>query len=152
KPLAGEVRDDRIGLRIPQHPAHLPCKLALVLQRAALGYAQQLVVGNAAPEEEGQPRGKLEIAHRIPGTAGHAALLLEAEQELRARQDASNRHLNASVEPSLRAPLLPERKQHGQIRLAERAPIRAASEPREDPRRTVALLGCRRGATDEYPT
>ncbi len=49
QPLAREVGDERIGARIGDHAPHLALELRGLAQRAALGGAQQLVVGDAAP-------------------------------------------------------------------------------------------------------
>ena len=67
QPLAGEVGDQRLGARIGQHPAHLRRVHARVAQPALLRQAQQLVVRNAAPEEERQPRRQLQVAEPVGG-------------------------------------------------------------------------------------
>ena len=80
--------------------AHLPLEHRRVLQLSGGRGIQQLVVGNAAPEKERQPRGELEIADRdracrAPAFAGS---VLDAEQELRAHQHPLERPLNAAIE------------------------------------------------------
>ena len=44
---------------------HLLLQHGGVLQSASLRKLEQLIVGNAAPQEERQPRGQLEIADRV---------------------------------------------------------------------------------------
>ena len=57
--------DERVGLRIGQHPPHLLLEHRRLVQLALRGEVEQLVVGNAAPEEERQPRRQLEIADAV---------------------------------------------------------------------------------------
>ena len=72
QPLAGEVADERLGARVGQHAAHLLFERRRILERAALRRREQLVVRDAAPEEERQPRRQLVVT----------------EAERRARRDA----------------------------------------------------------------
>ena len=64
----------------------LPCSATL----------QQLVVRNAAPEEERQPRRELEVADAI-GRAGRrrSRIALDAEDELRRRENPLERRFDA---------------------------------------------------------
>ena len=65
QPLRGEVVDERVGgARIGQHPPHLLLEHRRLGQLAALGQVEQALVGNAAPQEERQPRGDLESLRR----------------------------------------------------------------------------------------
>ena len=72
QPLAGKVVHERRGPRVRQHPPHLLIQHRRILQPAALGELQQLIVGNAAPQEERQPRRQLEIAHPVVLRCGAA--------------------------------------------------------------------------------
>ena len=54
QPLAGEVGDQRIGLRIGQHAPHLLLQHRRVLQLALRGEVEQFIVRHAAPQEERQ--------------------------------------------------------------------------------------------------
>ena len=61
QPLAGEVLDERVRLRIGQHAPHLLLEHRRLLQLAPRRRVEQLVVRNAAPQEERQPRRQLEV-------------------------------------------------------------------------------------------
>ena len=98
QPLAGEVVHERPRLRVRQHPPHLLLEHRRLAQLALRGERQQLVVRNAAPQEERQPRRQLEIgdARRRRRRRG-----LGAEQELRVRQDQAQAVLDAGFERAL---------------------------------------------------
>src|SRR4030095_2179218 len=61
QPLAGEVGDQRLGSRILQHSLHLLLQDKGVFQFSLLGKSEQFVIGNAAPEEERQPRREFDV-------------------------------------------------------------------------------------------
>ena len=65
EPLAGEVRHQRFGARIVEHAPHLLLEHRRVLQPALLGQVEQLLVRNAAPQEERQPRRELDVADAV---------------------------------------------------------------------------------------
>ena len=127
QPLLGEVRDQRSRSRVGQHPAHLrvrapPARAAV----PATATFEQLVVGNAAPEEERQARRQLEVADADTTVAGGAGrLALDAEQELRADQQPLERALDAGVEAGFGAALVIERQQVLDVGLCRRPPIGA---------------------------
>ena len=52
QPLPGEVAGQRVRTRVGQHPPHLPFQLGRIAQAARLGRPQELVVGDAAPDEK----------------------------------------------------------------------------------------------------
>ena len=54
QPLAGEVVDQRVGFWIGQHALDLFLQHGRILELALRGEVDQLIVGNAAPQEEGQ--------------------------------------------------------------------------------------------------
>src|SRR5690606_27530638 len=101
QPLAGEVLDERLGPWIGKHAADLAFEDSLVPELAPHRRLAQLVVGNAAPQEERQPRRQLEIGQpkRRPGR-GVGRLAFEAEEELRIDEDAREPALNAGLERS----------------------------------------------------
>ena len=62
QPLRGEVVDERFArARIGEHALDLLLEHLLIAQLPSLGERQELVVGDAGPEEEGQTGGQLEI-------------------------------------------------------------------------------------------
>src|SRR6266851_3350212 len=84
-----------------------------------IGGVNQLVVGNAAPQEERKARGQFQIAE---------AMNL-AEQKFGARQNEAQRAFNARV----KAIALPIEAQWSfQIFLRDRTPVGAAREGRDD--------------------
>ena len=52
QPLAGEVLDQRLGTWIGQHPLHLVVNRGGSVQTTLFGQSEQLIVGNAAPQEK----------------------------------------------------------------------------------------------------
>ena len=55
QPLAGEIGDERRRPRVPQHPLRLRLEHGRVLEVAVDGHVEQLVVRDAAPQEEREP-------------------------------------------------------------------------------------------------
>ena len=81
QPLAREVLDERFRSRIREHAAHLLLEHRGFFQPALRRHRHQLVVRNAAPEEEGQARGQLPGA--VPRRPGRRLLRrLPAAREL----------------------------------------------------------------------
>ena len=94
QPLAGEVAHEALRAAGPPACRRTCCSSTAGLRsRAAAGQVEQLVVGNAAPQEERQPRRQLDVADadrpRRARRVGRIAL--DAEHELRAREDALQR-------------------------------------------------------------
>ncbi len=52
QPLAGEVVDQRLRARVRKHAPHLLPQNARIVQRPLDGHVHELVVRNAAPQEE----------------------------------------------------------------------------------------------------
>ena len=102
-------------------------KTAGVCKRALAGNLQQLIVGNAAPQKERQPRRELEIADPVDGSRGHVVrIALDAEDELRAGQHPLKGDLDALFEVSVAPAHLVELEQPVDIRRSRHAAIRAA--------------------------
>ena len=109
----------------------------LVLRRDV----DQLVVRQAPPEEEREPRGELEIAQAIGGGArGAGRLALDAQQELGRRQQCLDRPFDARLEVAGRASFLVDRDQRLDVGIGHRAAIRALRERAEDLSRTGLFL------------
>ena len=110
QPLPGDVVHQRLSARIGQHPARLLLEHRGIGEPAGAGQLQQLIVRNAAPEEEGKSRRQLEIAdpvHRASRQVGR--LVFEAEDELRIDEHARQGVLDPGLEASKRSPGLVER-------------------------------------------
>ena len=135
-----KLLDQRLRTRVGEHPLHLLLEHGRLVQRLLLRHVQELVIRDAAPQEERQARRQLEIGDAIRRIRRRALrLTLEAEQELRAHEDAANRQLEARLEAALR----PRRRgiePSGDLRSSsvDRPSIGAPRERRDD------LLGARR--------
>ena len=137
EPLAREVVHQRRRARVGQHPAHLPLQLAGAAQLAALGRGQQRLVGDAAPQKEGQARGQLPVAEAVGGARPRVRRIeLEAEEELRAGQQPPQRGLDARLEPAARPTGLVEADELPHVGVRRQAAVGAPRQRREDPLRT----------------
>ena len=114
-----------------------------IRQLAARGDAEQLLVGDAAPQEERQARGQLDVAQRVHLSRRRAGrVLLHAEEEIRIDEQPFERELDAGVEaaPRLRPPVPEELEQRLDVPIRRRPAIGAAGQPREDPLGARLLL------------
>src|SRR5690606_36155437 len=112
QPLTGEILDEGVGLRVCHHPTNLRLELRRLGQPTLGRGVEQLVVGNAGPQEERQPRGELEVAYLIRRARRDAlGVTLDAEQELRRDEQALQREPNAVVEALALAGALAEKIQ-----------------------------------------
>ena len=150
QPAAGEIVDQGVRTRIAQHAPHLLLQLRRIAQPSANRRLSQVVVRNAAPEEERQPRREVHIADAIGGAGRRrCGLALDAEEEARSGQDALEPSLDAGVEAVCRTlPIETEERLH--VALGDRPPIGARRERRQN-------LSCARflgrgvlGTADEY--
>ena len=140
QPLAPEILDERLRARIVEHPRHLPVDLVRVVQPPLRGQRNQLLVGRAAPEEERQPRGQVDVPDAVRRTGhGIRGVVLDAEQELGRYQQG----LERPADPFLEAAALPVAvvvgsEQRLNVAVRHRPPVRL---PRERPQ---DLLGAPR--------
>ena len=80
-----------------------------LLQPSLAGHVDQLVVRNAAPQEERQARGQFQVADAIGSPGGEIGrFLFGAHEKLRARQQPPKRQLDAVLERAGAAALLVE--------------------------------------------
>src|SRR5262249_28384667 len=141
QPLAGEVFDQRLGATIRKHPANLLLEHFGTPQAAALSQIEQHLVWNAAPEEEGQTRGELEIRRGVRlGSRDGGGLPLDAEQEVRADEHLLKRELNARLEAAFPPALGVDVLQIAELAGRQGVTERTASQRRQDFRRTRALV------------
>ena len=140
EPLRGEIVDQRVRAGIGQHPADLAVEYGRVAQPARRCRVQQLLVGNAAPQEERQPRGELQIGDPV-GRLGSdtGRVLLDAEKEIRADQNPLQRQLDAGLESTAVPPRLVEPDQRLHIRLGDGAAEGAPGDSGDDPPCTMQL-------------
>ena len=152
QPLAREVGDQRLGPRIGHHPAHLPRQHLGPAEPAFVGQLQQLVVGDAAPEEERQTRGQLEVVD-VERAARRLVrrLPFSAEDKGRRGQDAAERKSDPALERARAAPLAVERQQSLSFVGRQRPSVRPAGHRREDPGGARLLVRGARGSANEQP-
>ena len=107
-----KLLDQGIGALVRDHAAHLRGQHARLAQPAGRGQVQQLLVRDAAPEEERQARGELQVADRVRRARPDAGrIAFDAIQERRARQDPRDAGADAGVEVAAVLPrLLVERR------------------------------------------
>ena len=126
----------------PHHALPLPLQHVRVVQPLRDGQVEQLVVGNAAPEEEREARGQLQVGYRV-GRArrDRGRLVLEPEQEAWADQDAAHRQLDARLEAAARRAVAVQAEGDLQVGVAHRAPPGASRQRRDDGTGARRLLG-----------
>src|SRR5690606_21070556 len=129
QPLAEEVVDQRLGPRIGEHAPDFRLQYGRLEQAAVVGQLQQAVVGNAAPQEEGQARGHF-VWREGPGLAGFDTLwrFLEADQEARVGQDARQPLLDAGFKTAFLEAARVEGHQRFHVDLVRRHAIGAPRE------------------------
>src|SRR4029434_6723243 len=91
---------------IREHSARLLLELLRATELACRRRREQLIVGDAAPQEERQAGRQLEIADSVDAAGGNGpGFAFHAEQELRIDEHGAQRPLDAIVE-ILRGPPL----------------------------------------------
>ena len=142
EPLPGEITDQGIGAFVGNHAAYLGLERARPAKAAGGRQVQQRLVGNAAPEKEGQARGELHVADRVGSACPQAGgIAFDSVQEGRAGQDTRDPGANARVEVAAAlARLLVERDRRLHIRCRDRSAIGAARQVGEDPGGARELL------------
>ena len=124
QPLVHEVVREARGAPAGQHAADLLFERVRIRQRPAGRGFEQRVVRDAAPQEERQPGGQLQVAHAVCGRRRRAGrLLLDADQEVRRRQDRLQRQPDARLEIALAAAQPVDLQQRPNILLGHRTPI-----------------------------
>ena len=111
------------------------------LLSSVFGQRQQVIVGDAAPQEERQARGQFEIAEAIRRPAFVGRIAKHAQQEIRIDQHAFERELNPVVETSAILPaVVEELQQRVHVRLRHGTPIgQPGHSAKESSRRRRAL-------------
>ena len=131
QPLGREVGDQRRRPPVGEHAPHLGLEHRGVAQLAAGRGLDQLVVGQAAPEEERQPRRQLEVAHPVRPVRPRG-VALDPQQELGAHQQPAQGHLDALVEAAVGPALVEEAEQQVDVVAGGGPPVGAAGQGRQD--------------------
>ena len=102
QPLAGEVVHERARARSASMRRTCRSQHGWVLQLPLARHVEQLIVGNAAPEEERQPGRQVQIAQidTVFRERDIRRLGFDAEYELRAGENRPKRPFDAGVEAS----------------------------------------------------
>ncbi len=152
EPLACKVLDERRGARVCEHAPHLTLERRGLVQRSRRRGLQQLVVGDAAPEEERQARGERKVVDAICRTGGETfGPSLEAIEETRVDQESRDGLLDAGLEPAVLRPALVEAEQRLERGVARihGPPIRERREPGQDLARARHLVAAAGGEAAE---
>ena len=127
QPLSGQIVDERRGRGIRQHAPRLLLEHRGIGEPALCRQPQQLLVRDAAPEEEGQPRRQLEIADPVDRAGAQARRRpLEPVDELRIDEHAREGVLDPGLETAKRAARLVEPEQRRRSSGRSRSPAVAA--------------------------
>jgi hypothetical protein len=132
----------RFGTRIGKHSLHLLVEDTWLPQLALQSQVEQLVIRDAAPKEERQTRSQIDVVNGIGLLRTHpGGILLYAEQELRANEKRTDRHLNAIVEAALQLPFFVELERNTQVFLGHCSPKRAPHEGGKELLRAPIFFG-----------
>ena len=130
---------------VGDHPPHLALEDRGIAQLPLLRQAQQLLVRDAAPQEERQTRRELDVADPIWRVRRDASGIgFDAQQELRADEQTLQRLIDPLVEAARRGAVAVERHQRLDVGGRHRTTIGAASESAENRSRArvgVAISG-----------
>ena len=152
QPLAREVGHQAPRARVGQHAEGLSFEHLGFAQLAALRQVEELVVRDAAPEEERQAGRELDVGDAV-GRARRDArrVRFDAEEELRVHQHRAQGHLDPRVEVPLRAGLPVQLHRLPEVRVDDRPPVGPAHERAEDPPGTRFLFARFLRLADEDP-
>ena len=153
QPLGGKAGAERVGARVGEHALDLGLEDVRIGQPSLGGDLDQLRVGEASPQEERQPRRQRDIADRTHPVPRRAACrrLLEAEDEVGARQDALQRGAHADIESALGVALPEQAHQPVDLGAGDRAAEGLRGEPLDDPACARRLLVRAGGAAGHDP-
>ena len=110
-------------------------------QLSANRQIEQLVVRDAAPEEERQARGELDVGETIRGARRDRVRIgFDAKQEIRADEQPLERRADAAVEVAVGTAALIEAEQRLDVVVRHRPAIRTPRQRRQDLRRAGGLV------------
>ncbi len=123
EPLAGEVLDEGVCLRVREHALDLLIEHLRIAQPSFGRNVEQFIVGNAAPQEERQTRRKIDVADAIRLTGGDRRwFFLGAIDE--AWRDQHARQLLPGHPTRSRRPPVPSGRTPSTYRSRWRSPVR----------------------------
>ena len=129
EPLAGEIGDDRVRLGVGEHPPHLLLEDCWRVEPPPAREIQELIVGNAAPDEERQSRRELEIRYLVDRLGRRAGRIgFDVKSKLRTCQNPLKCRSNASLEVAFGSARPIEPEQALEVRVGD---VPAIPAPRE---------------------
>ena len=147
-----KLRHQLLRPRILEHPPDLLFQNGVFVQLILAGQLQQLVVGDAAPQEERQARGQFQIGDAIDLAGGQIGRLgLAAEHKFGVRQDPAQRHLDPVVETAFIPSALVEAHQDFGVLIRQRPAERPAAQAVDDLARAGRFLAGAGGLAHENP-
>ena len=141
EPLIGEVVDERARTRVGQHAPDLLVEHRGVAKLVLRGEVQQLIVRNAAPQEERQPRGQVEVADRGRLRRRSGGQGVKTPRRRHAEGALARRACRPAASASATGPSTRYRK-YGLARMRSSAVWMQASKPRERPERQNCISVC----------
>src|SRR5262249_45553062 len=115
-----------------QHAPDLLLEHGRLMQLSSNGRSQKVVVRNAAPQEERQPRCQINVAEFEDGPSRRIRRLpLDTKEKVRRCKDTLEAALNTGIESSIRSTFFVEIQQRLCLRFRDRTPISPASQCRE---------------------
>ena len=151
EPLPGKVAREVEGARIGEQPAGLPLQLVRTAQLAANRRIEQLVVGNAAPEEERQPRRQLQVADAVRARSDLVRVQLHAEEELGIDEHGAQGLLDAVIEAARGTPFAVEGQRSLDVLGGDRPAVGATHQGGENLPCASLFIARRIRPADEEP-
>jgi hypothetical protein len=152
QPLTGEVLDDGVRFRVGEHARDLLLQYLRIAEAPLCSDVEQLIVWDAAPQEERQPRGEIGVADAIGLTdSQRGRFVFRAVHESWRDENARQCLLDAGVEVGRLAAGLIEVHERRELGCAHRPSVRAARERREDRSRTSVFARVDAGRASTRP-
>ena len=132
EPLLREVLHEARRLLVGEQAFDLPRHAGWRLELTGPAALEQLVVGDAPPEEERQARGELQVAEPVRGADPRPGRFrLRTEQETRRRQQRLERTLDTRFEIARGSSFLVDGDERLHVFVRDRAPIGTPRQPAE---------------------
>ena len=150
EPLSGEIVRQGLRLGIGEHPRDLTVEDHRVVKPAFFCNIEEVVVRDAAPEEERQPRGEFEVADRMDRAGRTLRGFFMHEQEVRGHQDGLQRRADSGLKSAAGA-TLPGVDPHErrEVRLGHRTAVGLAGQLGQDEARAGVFGKRARRVADE---
>src|SRR5262249_36168990 len=131
QPLLCKIRYQRLGTWIRKHAVYLLFQHRAIAKPAANSEIQELIIGDATPQEERKPRCEFQIRNpirRIPCNISGSAL--DPEKEFRTDENCLQRQFDTALEASFNPTVFIEAERTLNIRIRHRLPVRTFGKRR----------------------